>query len=190
MSDKASTIDFGAPNAFGARVFCVEIAAGKNEPVRIVEDYGYQGGENGLPYEEPRVIVPHTIWTVISAAARSDFNERLKAKKQATGRWKVGKTLVDRLLGKELCVLAWASEKATPEQLPIICARWAALRPEERWWLFSMTVAEAGLPEDGDRGWRKALYFALSDADRTNGRRKRRSRPKTEQQDISSFFAE
>jgi len=190
MSAKISTIDFGAPNVFGAHVFRVEITAGKSEPVRIVEDYGYQGGENGLPYEEPRAVVPHITWTVISSTARSDFNERLKAQKQVTGRWKVGKTLVDRLLGKELCVLAWASEKATSEQLPIICARWAALRPEERWWLFSMTVAEAGLPEDSDSGWRKALYFALSDGKRTTDRRRCRSRPKTEQQDIQSFFSE
>lgn len=190
MSDKTTTIDFGAPNTFGARVFRVEITAGKSEPVRIVEDYGYQGGENGLPYEEPRAIVPRATWTVISATARSDFNERLKAKKQSTGRWKAGKTLVDRLLGKELCVLAWASEKATPEQLPIICARWAALRPEERWWLFSMIVAEAGLPEDSNRGWRKALYFALSDGECITNRRRRRPRSKTEQQDINSFFTE
>jgi len=190
MNDKSSTIDFGAPKAFGAHVFRVEIAAEKNEPVSIIEDYGYQGGENGLPYEEPRATVLRTTWTVISASARRDFNERLKAKKQRTGSWKPGKTLVDRLLGKELCVLAWASEKATTEQLPIICARWAALRPEERWWLFSMTVAEAGLPEDSDRGWRKALYFALSDGERKTDRRLRQSRLKTEQQDIHSFFSE
>lgn len=191
MSLKIPTVDFGAPETFGAHVFRVEISAKKTEPVLVVEDYGYQGGENGIPYEEPRAIVQRSTWTVIGSTARSDFNERLKEGKLSTGRWKVGRTLVDRLLGKELCVLAWAAEKATPNQLPIICTRWAALRPEERWWLFSMTVAEAGLPEDGERGWRKALYFALSDGDCSTAKRKSKlTRPKTEQQDIQSFLSE
>ena len=73
-------------------------------------------------------------------------------------------------------MLAWAAETATEEQLPIICSKWAALRPEERWWLFSMTVAEAGLPEDTQRGWRRALYHALSDGEK-QPTRKRRPRP-------------
>ena len=63
-------------------------------------------------------------------------------------------------------MLAWAAETANDEQLPVICSKWAALRPEERWWLFSMTVAEAGLPEDTQRGWRRALFFALSDGEK------------------------
>jgi len=84
--------------------------------------------------------------------------------------------LVDRLLGKELCVLAWASETANPEQILIICSKWAALRPEERWWLFAMTVAEAGMPEDTQRGWRRALFSALSDGEKS-ATHKRRPRP-------------
>ena len=82
-----------------------------------------------------------------------------------TSRWKVGVNLLDRFLGKELCVLAWAAERATPEQCAVICTKWAALRPEERWWLFSTTAAEGGLAQDRERGWRKALYYALSDGD-------------------------
>lgn len=188
MSDLKKTVDFGAPESFGAHVFRVEIGASRSEPVQIIEDYGYQGGENGLPYDETRAIVARSTWTVISDAARRDFNERLKAESQSTGRWKVGKTLVDRLLGKELCILAWAAENAGQDELPIICTRWAALRPEERWWLFSMTVAEAGLPEDGNRGWRKALRYALSDGERTTTeQRRRRPRPKKEQETLPLF---
>ena len=81
---------------------------------------------------------------------------------------------MERLLGKELCVLAWAAETANDEQIPVICSKWAALRPEERWWLFSMTVAEAGLPEDTQRGWRRALFHALSDGEKPPAHRKRR----------------
>lgn len=173
-ADKARTVDFGAPDSFGAYVFRVEIPAGRNDPVTIVEHFGYEGGERGIPVEEPRVRLPRPIWSGIAEAARRDFNERLRERKIATSRWKTGPNLVDRLLGKELCVLAWAAERARPEELPVICSRWAALRPEERWWLFAMTAAEAGLPEDGERGWRRALYAALSDGVTTPARKRLR----------------
>jgi len=171
---KYKTIDFGAPDTFGAYVFRVEIPAAKTMPVRIVEHYGYRGGEGGIPVEEERVSMPRSQWAALAETARRDFNERLKLQRLTTSRWKTGENFVDRLLGKELCVLAWAAEKAKPEELPVICSRWLALRPEERWWLFSMTVAEAGLPEDSERGWRRALYAALSDGDAPPLHKKRR----------------
>lgn len=176
MSERPKTVDFGAPDTFGAHLFRVEIPASRNESVVIVEDYGYRGQEGGIPREEERVVLARPVWSGIADIARREFNDRLKAAKVLTGRWHTGTNLVDRLLGKEVCVLAWAAETANPEQLPIICSKWAALRPEERWWLFSMTAAEAGLPEDTERGWRRALFLALSDGEKTVAR-KRRPRP-------------
>ncbi len=64
--------------------------------------------------------------------------------------------------------------RATLIKFPVICSKWAALRPEERWWLFAMTVAESGLPEDTERGWRRALFHALSDGEKPAPGRKRR----------------
>ena len=175
MSDKPASVDFGAPDKFGAHLFRVEIPGARNKPVVIIEDYGYRGQEAGVPREEERVVLRRPVWSAIADIARREFNDRLKAAKILTSRWHTGTNLVDRLLGKELCVLAWAAEPASDEQLPIICSKWAALRPEERWWLFSMTVAEGGLPEDTQRGWRRALYCALSDGEKpTLGRRRRR----------------
>jgi hypothetical protein len=127
-----------------------------------------------LPRDEERVILSRAAWSGIADIARREFNDRLKAAKIPTGRWHTGTNLVDRLLGKELCVLAWAAETANDDQLPVIASKWAALRPEERWWLFSMTVAEAGLPEDTQRGWRRALFLALSDGEKPPAHRKRR----------------
>jgi hypothetical protein len=176
MSDKPSTVDFGAPDKFGAHRFRVEIPPGRTQPVIIIEDYGYHGMEGGIPRDEERVILKRPLWSGISDTARREFNNRLKAAKVLTGRWHTGTNLVDRLLGKELCVLAWAAEPAKPEEVPVICSKWAALRPEERWWLFAMTVAEAGMPEDTQRGWRRALYDALSDGEKA-AVRKRRPRP-------------
>lgn len=163
MSTPSNTLDFGAPDQFGAHRFRVTIPAARNEPVSIVEDFGYRDVDGGIPHEEARVRLLRHIWTAIAATACSDFNARLKAAKLAPSRWHTGANLMDRLLGKELCVLAWAAETATEEQIPIIANKWEDLRPEERWWLFAMTVAEAGLPEDTQRGWRRALFHALSD---------------------------
>jgi Protein of unknown function (DUF3780) len=187
MSEAIKTVDFGAPEKFGAHIFRVEIPAAKTEPVRIVEDFGYRGFEAGIPRDEERVVLFRSVWSAIADISRREFNDRLKAAKVTTGRWHSGTNLVDRLLGKELCVLAWAAETANDEQLPVIVSKWAALRPEERWWLFSMTVAEAGLPEDTLRGWRRALFLALSDGEKPPAGRKRRRPAEDDITDLPLF---
>ena len=184
MNEKQKTVDFGAPEKFGSHVFRVEIQAARIAPVVIVEDYGYRGQEGGVPREEERVILKRPVWSAISDIARREFNDRLKAAKVTAGRWHTGVNLVDRLLGKELCVLAWAAETANEEQIPVICGKWAALRPEERWWLFAMTAAEAGLPEDTQRGWRRALFLSLSDGEKSPVRKRR---PRPVEQDLFSL---
>jgi hypothetical protein len=174
MSGTPKTVDFGVPQEYGCHLFRIEIPAARTLPVRVIEDYGYRGLEGGIPRDEERVSLPRPVWSGIAETARHEFNDRLKAAKLPASRWHSGINLVDRLLGKELCVLAWAAETATEAQIPIICSKWAALRPEERWWLFAMTVAEAGLPEDTQRGWRRALFLALSDGEKALAHRKRR----------------
>jgi hypothetical protein len=187
MSDKPGFVDFGAPASFGIHVFRVEIPAAKADPVRIVEDFGYRGLEGGIPRDEDRVVLSRAVWSGIADTARREFNDRLKTAKVPTGRWHSGTNLIDRLLGKELCVLAWAAETADAAQAAVICGKWAALRPEERWWLFSMTVAEAGLPEDTQRGWRRALFFSLSDGEKPPENRKRRRPVETDVYSLPLF---
>ena len=163
MKTTAETVDFGAPDTYGAHIFRVEIPSSRVEEVRIIEVYGYRGNEDGIPGEEERVVLGRQVWTKIADAARREFNPRLKAAKLRVGRWHVGANKVERLLGRELCVLAWAAERADKDELPVVAAKWSALRREERWWLFMVTVAEAGRPEDYQRGWRRALHAALAD---------------------------
>jgi hypothetical protein len=160
MSD---TVDFGAPKEFGVHHFFVEIPVEPKAAVSIYEDFGFNGDETKRETTERRVILARELWTKIKDDARRDFNKRLKDKKQSTGTWNTGKVKLDRFLGRELCVLAWAAEHATLEECAIICQKWVVLRPEERWWLYSKTSSEAGFTEQKDRGWRKALYCALSD---------------------------
>jgi hypothetical protein len=71
--------------------------------------------------------------------------------------------MVDRLLGKELCVLAWAVESMAMENIPIAVRNWLAMRPEERWWLYGMAAMNTGGLGDGNKGWRLALRHALGD---------------------------
>jgi Protein of unknown function (DUF3780) len=189
MTEKAQFVDFGVPESFGTHVFRVEIPATRTEPVRLIEDYGYRGLEGGIPRDEERALLPRAVWSGIAEIARREFNTRLKSAKIPAGRWHAGTNLVERLLGKELCVLAWAAETAKGDQVAVICSKWAALRPEERWWLFSMTVAEAGLPEDTQRGWRRALFHALSDGEKPPAHRKRHRPAETDFSNLSLFGA-
>ena len=170
---------FGAAS-FGAHIFRVEIPLAAKDDVTIIEDYGLKGGENGVPPRETRVILPRRFWSAIAETARKDFSSRLKAKRLASPRWTTGDNKVDRMLGKELCVLAWSAEHANSvEECKVMAARWSAFKPEERWWLFSQTAAEAGLAEDKDAGWRLALYYALSSG-KAEPRKKRSIRPSEE----------
>ena len=160
MSD---TQDFGAPSEFGRHHFVVEIPAGPRDAIRIFEDYGFDGDDISRETRVCRIILSRELWTQIRDDARRDFNTRLKNKKMPPGTWKTGTVKLDRFLGRELCVLAWAAEHASPSECRIINQKWLALRPEERWWLYSKTAAEAGGDQQTQSGWRKALYCALSD---------------------------
>ncbi|PZO60761.1 MAG: DUF3780 domain-containing protein [Phormidesmis priestleyi] len=158
-----ATQGFGVPLTAAPHHFWVVIPRGTQQPVQIVEDLGMHihGGESELL---ERVVLPRSVWTAIANPVKRMFNERLKAHKLKAGQWKVGKNRVDRLLGKELCVLAWAIEELEEEKVGAALRNWLALRPEERWWLFGMTASTVGAPEDKGRGWRMALKYALGDS--------------------------
>lgn len=180
-------VGFGAIDEFGPHVFKVIIPMAAKDNVTVIEDYGLKGGDNGFPPNELRISLPRRFWSAVAETARKDFATRLKAKKLSTSRWTVGENKVDRLLGKELCVLVWAAEHAkSVDECKAIAARWAAFRPEERWWLFAQTVAEAGLAEDTNQGWRKALYHAMSGGTAPEVRAKR-VRPDDTDANLSLF---
>lgn len=92
----------------------------------------------------------------------------MKERNLKTSAWKVGENPVDRLLGKELCVLAWAIEGVEFDHIPIAVRNWLALRPEECWRLFGMTAITTGGVNDGGKGWRLALRHALGDIAKMN----------------------
>ncbi|CAH0344921.1 anti-phage-associated DUF3780 domain-containing protein [Bacillus sp. CECT 9360] len=185
------TTDFGAPTEFGIHHYYVEIPASPRDAIGIFEDFGFDGDEARRETVECRLVLARELWTKIRDDARRDFNERLKKNKQSTGSWTTGKVKLDRFLGRELCVLGWAAEHASPEECLVISQKWLALRPEERWWLYSKTASEAGLDNQSDRGWRKALYCALSDGTNIKLELKKNTKTKNkkqEQQEAPSLF--
>lgn len=111
-------------------------------------------------------------WGLIEKDVKAEFNRRLRDQniKSATFR-KGGFTHLHRLLGKELLVLAWAIEEADPGVIPQAIQNWLGLRPEERWWLYTMTSAATGNAiNDRGIGWRRALRHALTENPVTHGR--------------------
>jgi hypothetical protein len=141
----------------------VDIPPGRTGTVVIAEHYGIRAGIGGLPDVAERCYLDRGLWSAIAEDLKREFNERLRAKKLAASRWTTGVNKVERLLGKELLVLAWAVEKADMELVPNAIRNWIGLRPEERWWLYTVTAAATGGPDDGGIGWRKALRFALTE---------------------------
>ena len=185
------TQGFGVPLTIAPHHFVVVIPRGNRQPVKIIEDLGMhtQGDESELL---DRVILPRSAWTGIANPVKRMFNERLKTHKLKPGKWKVGENRVDRLLGKELCVLAWAIEDLESEKIGTALRNWLALRQEERWWLFGVTAATAGGLNDKGRGWRMALRYALGDTPQPTIKRPRRSskKPKEIIYETLSLFPE
>lgn len=156
------TQGFGVPTSSDPHHFRVHIPRGNSGRVEIREHLGMQAHSDEFSVIH-RVILERPRWSAIRGEVQRAFNARLKEHKLRTSAWKVGDNPVDRLLGKELCVLAWAVEGMAMEKIPVAVRNWLALRPEERWWLFGMVVKTTSGVLDGHRGWRLALRHGLGD---------------------------
>lgn len=162
-SKPAGTVGFGCPDATDPHHFVVTIPKERGKPVTIAEHFGLTGEANGLPEKIDRVRLSRAQWRLIADDAKAVLNERLREKGLKTGRWQTGENKMERLLGRELTVLVWAIALADTELVPAAIKNWVGLKPEERWWLFTITAAATGRVEDSDRGWRKALRYALTE---------------------------
>ena len=112
------TTGFGVPVTTAPHHFIVTIPRAHRQEVSITEDLGMHAqGEDSQVLD--RVFLPRPKWTEISGPVKRLFNQRLKANNLATSNWKVGQNPVDRLLGKELCVLAWAVEDLALDKIGI-----------------------------------------------------------------------
>ena len=156
------TLGFGVPATSDPHHFKVIIPRSNTGCVQISEHLGMQATSDEHSVID-RVLLDRSRWTAIRSEVQRAFNARLNGHGLKPSAWKVGDNPVDRLLGKELCVLAWAVEHMELEKVPVAVRNWLALRPEERWWLFGMTAMSTGAINDSDKGWRLALRHALGD---------------------------
>lgn len=196
-SSKASaqvphTLGFGVPATSDPHHFKVIIPKGNSTKVQISEHLGLQTASANSAVID-RVLLDRPRWTAIRSEVQRAFNARLATHGLKPGAWKVGDNPVDRLLGKELCVLAWAVEQMEMEKIAVAVRNWLALRPEERWWLFGMTAMSTGGVMDAGKGWRAALKHALGDvaqSDLLAPRARRSSRGKDDNRSLLDLFGD
>jgi hypothetical protein len=157
--------------------FLIEVpkGSGKTDYIRISEhrnvDLSRLEGtaENIVADNDPslRVLIDRTRWLMLAPAFWEEVNRRLRANGLSMAKFQKNYSKpvpVHPSLGKELCLLCWAVEEASLDDIPNALMNWEALAPEERWWLYTMTVATTGqaLAHRG-LGWRKALRAALAE---------------------------
>jgi hypothetical protein len=130
MADKPITHGFGVPNDMAPHQFLIRIPTGRVEPVEVWEDFG-AAGVGTAAQRLCRVAVLRETWRQVAEGVKSHLNRRLKEKDLKSSRFNTGDNRVERILGRELCVLAWAIEDATPDEAAIAFTRWSSHRPEE-----------------------------------------------------------
>ena len=165
--NKISTIGFGVPATSNPHHFEVNVPSTRKDTVDIWEHLGMKtiAGEDSTLL---RCKLRLSYWKKVKREVQASFNKRLKDHKLKTSSWKTGHNLVDRLLGKELCVLAWTIEDLSDENIPLALNSWIGLRPEERWWLFGMVVRASEEDYQKGYGWRAALKIALTSEPKIN----------------------
>lgn len=158
----ARTVGFGVPDTIDPHHFIVRVPVGNSGDIEIIENFGIHASSDDED-QYLRCRLSRKAWNGIKEEARRVLNERLREKKLKPSRWSAGENKIERLLGREFCLLAWSVEAAKSELYDQACASWSALRPEERWWLFRMCDNAAGGAEDVDIGWRKAVRIAFTE---------------------------
>jgi hypothetical protein len=180
---------FGVPNDVAPHRFLVRVPQGRGGTVELIEDYGAAGVASGLG-SICRVRVPRATWRAVADEAKAYLNRRLREKKVPASRFTPGETPVERLLGRELCVLAWAVEEMSPEEAAAAVPKWASYRPEELWWIFAQVDRDAGEFDDQPTGWRAGirLAFAPASAPAVERRKRRRTVDRSHTPDLFSTF--
>ena len=144
------------------------LMADPHQPQGVSPRFPSNQPENTNPRLAPnlRVLIDRTRWLALAPAFYEEANRRLRANGLPAFKFQKNPSKpvpVHPSLGKELCVLCWAVEEAPHEMIPNALMNWEALAPEERWWLYTMTVATTGQAMHRGVGWRKALRAAIAE---------------------------
>ncbi|WP_010510755.1 anti-phage-associated DUF3780 domain-containing protein [Komagataeibacter europaeus] len=177
MTEKPITCGFGVPNEALPHQFLVQIPPGQTKPVEIWEDFG-AAAVGTTAQKLCRVELPRATWRKVADGVKAHLNRRLKEKSLKASRFATGSNRVERILGREICVLAWAIENATQDEASIAFTRWSSYRPEELWWLFQQIDRDGGEWDSPKTGWRIAIRHALLRNEDEAPATVRRHRPK------------
>jgi hypothetical protein len=156
----ASVSGFGCPVEMFIHHVEVIIPEGRGGDVEFEEDWGVARAAG--PERLSRCMLPRARWNAVANLAKQVLNDRLKQQGLPGSRWISGVNRIERLLGREVIVLAWAIEAADKQDITPISAAWAAMRPEERWWLFGRVASVAGSSDDSPAKPRRGLALLLS----------------------------
>ena len=180
-------LGFGFQPDRSEHYFLVSLPRAKAGDVTISEHFEWTEPTDEAPIVVPtselntvnaqlRVVLRRAVWDEIAEEVRAELNRRLRMTGLKTSKWpQAGQVPIDRTLGKEVCVLAWAVEDCDPALIPNAIRNWLGLVPEERWWLYTMTNAATGHALAGrGKGWRKALRYALTENPVSEGIMQRR----------------
>ena len=166
QSTRPGTAQFDCPDIYAEHAFQLRLTRGQDARAVVSEVFGRAPSEREPSWAPETVLrceASRAVWDAVAGEARAEFNRRLRADGKALGRWGADETAIQRLFGKELLVLLWAVEAPDirPEEIPVAVRNWLGLKPEERWWLYTMTAAGTGLAHQTGLGWRGALRQAL-----------------------------
>ena len=143
---------FDCPDIYAEHAFLLRLTRGRDARAVVTEVFGRAPTEREPSWAPETVLrceAPRAAWDAVAGEARAEFNRRLRADGKPLGRWGAEETAVQRLFGKELLVLLWAIEMpdVLPEEIGVAVRNWLGLKPEERWWLYTMTAAGTGLAQ-------------------------------------------
>ena len=181
MPKKKDSIGFGFNPLESRHHFLIVIPKTVTANVLIYERFDWDSEEGGRKKTVSEKLMPDTPpqkidqrfdrlkcelskkkWKNIESTLRTEFSNRLREYGQKTATWKIGQNLVHRLFGKELTLLCWAIEDCDIKVIPVAVKNWQGLKPEERWWLYTMTNASTGEVHT-KYGWRTAIRYALTE---------------------------
>jgi hypothetical protein len=160
---KAAMANFDCDDIYREHAFLVRLTKGREAKALVFEVFGRPPSDAHAQLAAPAAWAPETIlrceasrdvWDAAAPEARAEFDRRLRIEGKPVGRWATDDTAVQRLFGKELLVLLWAIEQSdvSPEEIAVGIRNWLGLKPEERWWLYTMTAAATGPRPSGRHG--------------------------------------
>lgn len=158
--------NFDCADIYREHAFLVCLGKGRAGKAQVLEVFGRAPEANEAEWAPETILrcqLSRATWDEVSGEIRLEFNRRLKQDGKPAGRFNADDTAVQRLLGKEMLVLLWAIEQdnVSPEETQVAIRNWLGLKPEERWWLYTMTAATSGYANQEAVGWRMALRKAL-----------------------------